>query len=240
MSVAVIIPWRAREGGDPIRLHNLDRVVEHWQGYGCETIVSSDGRTGDAQFNRSAAYNRATMRGLETATTAEMLIFAEADLIVGYHQIDRALRLAEDPGMVVPFSWFMALSEADSVRVRAYEADPTDCDAAPVKGHRGSIGAINVMSRRTLDLVGGYDEKFEGAWYDDDAMKIAFDVAAGPTRWVEGSAFHLYHRSGGTGQHLTPADRAATAANRRRLSEYRRARTPERIRELTDEAWADA
>lgn len=232
MTVAVIIPFREREGGDPLRVANLARVADHWAGYGCEVVVASDGRSGDEQFNRSIAYNRAVGRGLMGATTADMLIFSESDLIVSYAQVDRALRLAKDPGMVIPFSWFMALSEADSVRVRAHEADPADCDADPIKGHRGSIGAINVMSRSTYDRVGGYDESFEGAWYDDDAMKIAFDTLAGPTRWVEGSAFHLYHLSGGRGEHLTDADRAATAENRRRFQLYRKARTPEQIRSL--------
>lgn len=234
MIVTVVIPFRAREGGDPLRQRNLNRVVSHWLDYpgADEVIVSDDGRTGDAPFNRSAAYNRATMRGLTTATAADLLIFAEADMLVGYHQVDRALRMAADPGMVIPFSWFMALSELDSQQVRLGFADAEDCDATPVKGHRGSIGAINVVSRHTLDLVGGYDEQFEGAWYDDDAMKIAFDRLAAPTRFVEGSAYHLYHQSGGKGAHLSAADRAATSANRRRLSLYRQARTPEQLRDL--------
>lgn len=231
MTVAVIIPFRGRDFGDPLRQENLTRVVEHWQDYpgADEVIVSSDGRDGNAPFNRSAAYNRAAAN-----TAADMLIFAEADLLIGYHQVDRAIRTADSgPGMVVPFSWFMALGEADSARVRAGKADPEDCDAAPVRGHRGSIGAINVVSRHTLDLVGGYDEQFEGAWYDDDAMKIAFDMTAGPTRFVEGSGYHLWHLSGGRGGHLSRADRAATSRNRLRLQHYRQAHTAGFIRMLT-------
>lgn len=228
MKVAVIIPFRDR-GRDPLRLANLTRVAEHWADYDCEIIVSSDGRDGDAQFNRSAAYNRAVNQ-----TDADIFIFSESDIIISHDQIDRAVDLAMDvPGMVIPFSWFMALTEADSRRVRAHEVDPVDCEKHPVKGHRGSIGAVNVVSRQSYELVGGFDEKFEGAWYDDDAMKIAFDVAAGPTQWVEGSAYHLYHLSGGKGSHLSPEDRKATARNRLRLRLYQTASTPEQIRALT-------
>lgn len=228
MKVAVVIPFRDR-GLDPLRLENLARVADHWAGYGGEVIVSGDGRSGDAHFNRSAAYNRGV-----ADTDADMLIFAESDLLVSYAQIDRAIEVASDSlGMVVPFSWFMALSPEDSVRVRNREVEPEGLSATPIKGHRGSIGAINVLSRDTYEAVGGYDEQFEGAWYDDDAMKIAFDVAAGPTRWVEGSAYHLYHLSGGRGAHLTGEDRAATARNRRRLRLYKQARTAEQIRKLT-------
>lgn len=235
MKTAVIIPFRERDGGDPLRRQNLDRVIKHWAEYADEVIVADDGRTGDAQFNRSAAYNRGV-----ADTAADMLIFAEADLIVSLDQIERAvIAAAAAPGMVVPFSWFMAIDEYDSRLVRAQKADPADCAATLVKGHRQSIGAVNVLSRETLDLVGGgYDEKFEGAWYDDDAMKIAFDIAAGPTRFVEGSGYHLWHLSGGRGGHLSRADRLATTRNRVRLQLYRRARTPEQIVALTREAIA--
>ena len=228
MKPAVIIAFRDR-GLDQLRSANLVRVAEHWAQYDCEILVVSDGREGDAQFNRSRAYNRAVEQ-----TDAEVLVFTESDIIISHEQIDRAVKLAADaPGMVIPFSWFMALSEEDSERVRDHQIDPVDCEKHPVKGHRGSIGAACVVSRDSYQVVGGFDEKFEGAWYDDDAMKIAFDVAAGPTRWVEGSAYHLYHLSGGTGAHLSRKDREATARNRLRLRLYQQAKTPGRIRELT-------
>lgn len=226
---AVIIPFRDR-GRDPLRARNLQRVIEHWSAYDCQVLVTGDGRTGDAQFNRSAAYNR----GVERVPGADVLVFSESDLLIDHAQIERAVALAADPGLVIPFSWFMALSPEDSELVRAHALDPADSHrATPVRGHRGSIGAINVISRQTYDLVGGYDEAFEGAWYDDDAMKIAFELCAGPTRWVEGSAHHLYHQSGGSGSHLTREDRAATARNRQRLREYQRATTAEQIKSLT-------
>ena len=231
MKTAVIIPFRLRKGGDPLRGDNLAHVVRHWSNYDCELIVPTDGRYGDAQFNRSVAYNRGA-----ASTDADVLIFAESDLLIDYDQVDRAVGLAADhPGLVIPFSWFMALSEDDSALVRAGEMDPVDCLASPVKGHRGSIGAINVVSRDAYDLVGGYDELCEGAWYDDDIMKIAFDVATTPTRWVEGSAYHLYHLSGGAGPHLSRADREATSRNRLRLRKYQQARTVEQVRALTTE-----
>ena len=71
------------------------------------------------------------------------------------------------------------------------------------------------------------------AWYDDVAMKIAFEVCAGSTRWVDGSAWHLWHKPGLGGSHRTAEDKAATARNKERLELYRQATTPERIRELT-------
>jgi len=231
MKTIVVIPFRDR-GLDPLRPANLAYVADYWTGYNCKVLVTSDGRSGGEQFNRGAAYNSAVL----SASDADMFIFTESDLIVDFDQIDRAVEMAaESPGMVVPFSWFMAIGEEDSAQVRAFKIYPEEALAHPVKGHRRSIGAVNVVSRRTLDEVGGWDEVTEGAWYDDDIMKIAFDVAAGPTRWVEGSAYHLYHLSGGRGAHLSDADRVATARNRLRLRKYQQAKTPEQIRELITE-----
>lgn len=232
MKTVVVIPFRDR-GIDPLRPANLAYVADYWTGYSCEVLVTSDGRSGDAPFNRGAAYNRAISFD---ANDADMFIFAESDLIVDFDQIDRAVEMAdESPGMVVPFSWFMAIGEEDSARVRSFEIYPEDALSHPVKGHRGSIGAVNVVSRRTMDQVGCWDEVTEGAWYDDDIMKIAFDVLAGPTRWVEGSAHHLYHLSGGRGDHLSQTDRVVTVQNRLRLRQYQQARTPDQVRELLSE-----
>ncbi|MCH9816732.1 MAG: glycosyltransferase family 2 protein [Actinomycetia bacterium] len=228
MKTVVSIPFRDR-GLDPLRVANLKYVADYWTGYGCDVQVVSDGRDGDAPFNRGAAYNRA----FSSASDADMFIFAESDLVVDFDQVDRAVGMAaESLGMVVPFSWFMAIGREDSDRVRSFEIYPEDALAHPVKGHRGSIGAVNVMSRRTLDEVGGWDEVTEGWGYDDDIMKIAFDVSAGPTRWVEGSGYHLYHLPGGVGPHLKIDDRRATTRNRMRLLQYQQATTPEQIREL--------
>lgn len=227
---AVAVPWRDR-GRDWRRPANLKRSLEYWDSVGIQAHVFNDGRSGDAQFNRSACYNRA-VRELD----ADILIFSEADLIVPIAQIGEAVELAREPGLVIPFSWFMAVDEADSERVRAHQLDPADAQAEPMCGHRQSIGAVNVVSRESLELVGGYDESFCGAWYDDTAMNVAFQVCCGPTRFADGDGYHLYHLPGTSGEHLTDTDRAATDANRLRYERYLQATTPEEIRRLTNGA----
>ena len=227
-SVAVVVPFRSR-GNDPLREQNLERVLADWRRGGYRPIVVSDGRRGSEPFCRSAAYNQSV-----ELVDADVYVFTESDLLIRPEAIEVAVDLAfSAPGLVIPFSEFRALGERDSRLVRAFVADPYDCLATVVRGYRGSIGAINVLSRKTYDLVGGYDEQFEGAWYDDDAMKIAFEVCSGPTRWVDGAAYHLYHLSGGKGDHLTSVDRKATERNRLRYQQYRAANTADEIRVLT-------
>jgi hypothetical protein len=223
--IAVIIPFRDR-GSDPLRAANLKRVMQHWGG---DAIIVGDGYRGQEQFNRSAAYNR----GAEL-TDAEVIVYAESDMLIPHSQIQEAAELAASaPGLVVPFTEYHYLTPQDSQDVRDGLLDPVDCVAEFVKDGRSCTGAINVLSRETLDAVGGWDETFQGNWYDDTAMHIAFEITAGPTRWVNGPAYHVYHLPGWMGDHLTDEDKAATEANKTRLRLYEQAETAGRIRELT-------
>lgn len=230
--VAVVIPFRDR-GVDPLRAANLVRVLDHWD-YWSQTEarvhVVDDGRTGIAPFNRSAAYNL----GRQRAGSADVIVFAESDMLIELGQIREAVDQAVSaPGLVVPFTRYHYLSDADSQHVRAGLIGPAQCAPEYTMANGRAIGAINVVSADTLNAISQWDESFEGSWYDDNAMKIAFERCAGPTRWVTGAAHHLYHLPGWTGDHLTDADRAATAANRHRLRMYRNAHNADRIRDLT-------
>lgn len=225
MIATVVIGFRDR-GRDYRRVANLARVLQHWRGCGYPVVLTSDGRTGDAQFNRSAAYNRGAAHG-------DVVVYAEADMLVPHKQIREAVALAVDsPGLVVPFTSYHYLSDSDSRDVRS-GLPVEDCIAESVRDHGVSTGAVGVVSRATLTAVGRWDEAFEGSWYDDTAMRRAFELAAGPTRWVDGPGYHLYHLPGWVGAHLTDADRAATAANKDRLALYERAATAADIRALT-------
>lgn len=231
MTVEIVIPFRSR-GTDPVRAENLQRVLQHWVNW--PVVVVSDGRTGDEQFNRSAAYNRAVAQSV-----ADVFVFTESDMLVPYRQVIDGVRLAlECRGLVVGFTQYRYMKPIDSVLVRGGIIDPAHAKTDHVIVDGLSIGAVNVISRDTYDAVGGFDESFEGAWYDDIAMQRAFEITCGPTRWVTGPAYHLFHLPsaefrGADTSHLSDADRAATARNERRYDAYMNATTPEQIRALT-------
>ena len=144
-------------------------------------------------------------------TNADVLIYSESDLLVDCDQILEGVALAlAKPGLVVPFSKFMAIEPRDSELVRQHRLAPADATSQQQCNDRQSIGAVNIISRETLALIGRWDESFEGAWFDDTAMNIAFSICCGPTRFVDGPGFHLYHLPGAYGEHLTEAVRVAT------------------------------
>lgn len=231
MNHAFVIAFRDR-GADPLRKANLDFVLEYVELLGLGPIhLVDDGRAGIEQWNRHAAYNTGAHLAFQHADVAT---FYEADMLVPETQLITAIEWAsQSPGLVVPFTERHEHNLQDSDRIRNGEVEPWSCTATVIKPKPRRTGAINVISRATYDLVGQYDPAFEGSWWDDRAMHLAFDMCTGPTRWVDGPSHHLFHLPGYTGGHLTPEDKQATTRNRRRFTRYERARTPEQIRYLT-------
>lgn len=227
MTVALVIPFRDR-GTDPLRKANLNHVLAYWKDFGHPVHVLDDGLTGNQQFNRHACYNRAAH-----TLNADTLAYIESDMLVPYEQMTAAITAAQDhPHLVIPFTVRHELGPTDSHHVRQ-GADHTTFHGQQVKLKPRRIGAVNVITRQALTLIGQWDEKFTGNWWDDRAMHHAFDICTAPTQWIDGPSWHLHHLPGHTGTHLTPQDRAATEANRRRYALYRQTHNPSRIRQLT-------
>lgn len=251
VKVKVIIPFRDR-GTDPRRGENLMVVLDWWSVQGYSPSVVSDGLTGDAQFNRHRAYNKAVALFPET----DVFVFAEADMLIHASQIHAAVALAfSRPGLVVPFSQYRYLSEKvsdhvlnthgslDSNDLREWWKMPANSDmsvfgmrAESVMDNGKSIGAVNVVSHKTLEITGGFTEATFGNWYDDNIIEEGFAFLTGSkTRFVPGPAVHLYHLPGWTGAHLSDADKAATARNKQILTTMRRnirARQHDRVKTL--------
>lgn len=228
--ISVVIPFRDR-GIDPRRGANLEVVTAWWHAHGFDPIIQSDGGQGDQQFNRHRAYNRAVSGNPHT----NVFVFTEADMLIPPAQILTAIRLAvRKHVLVVPFTQYRYLSDGKTEILRDLYYDQTpeflaDWWAQPVDGDRSifmtepeatmddgkSIGAVNVVSRETLQLTGGFTEATEGNWYDDRIIEEGFAYMTGNrTAFVPGPAVHLYHLPGHAGDHLSDADKRATQRNR--------------------------
>jgi hypothetical protein len=173
MKVALIIPFRDR-GIDPRRAANLEIVQAWWFTHGFDPKVVTDGLHGEAQFNRHRAYNRAVSRNSD----ADVFVFTEADMLIHPDQVHTAIeRALVKPGLVVPFTQYRYLSDAKSRFIRDSFHDMSSEDLAewwsrPPHNETGiftmepehvmedgrSIGAVNVVSRRTLEITGGFTE----------------------------------------------------------------------------------
>jgi hypothetical protein len=250
MKVQVIIPFRDR-GIDPRRGANLDVVTAWWFAHGWKVKITDDGLEGDAQFNRHRAYNLAVSRN-----PADVYVFTEADMLIHPDQIKQAVEMAaERPGLVVPFTQYRYLSDSttDIIRevyndrgvawlatwwARAADDPRSVFGLTPesIMDNGRSIGAVNVLSNRTLQMTGGFTELTSGNWYDDNIINEGFAFLTDmPTRYIFGPAVHLYHLPGHKGDHLTEADKAATEYNRQVLQRMRdriRCNQPEAVRDM--------
>lgn len=250
--VAVIIPFRLRESADLRRGANLEVVQGWWYAQGFDPQIVSDGLSGDAQFNRHRAYNIGVSRNPE----ADAFVFAEADMLIHPDQINTAVEQAvARPGLVVPFTQYRYLSDISTGVLRETYSDMPPSALAPwwaepvksdtsifqwnpesIEDNGKSIGAINVVSRRTLDITGGFTEATSGNWYDDNIIEEGFAfLTRKRTRWVKGPAVHLYHLPGHRGDHLSEEDIRATQRNKTLLNVMRqniRAQRPVEVKRL--------
>jgi hypothetical protein len=226
----VIIPFRDR-GLDARRGANLEVVMAWWWAHGLTPEVVDDGLTGDAQFNRHRAYNRAVAAN----PNVDVFIFTEADMLIPIPQIAIATKLAiRRPGLIVPFMQYRYLSDESTAKVRDYfhDLEPQELAQWMALDHMNptsifmitpestmdngaSIGAVNVVSRETLEITGGFTEATSGNWYDDNIIEEGFTyLTQQRTSFVPGPAVHMYHLPGWKGDHLTEEDKAATQRNK--------------------------
>jgi hypothetical protein len=223
--IAVVIPWRA--SGDEDRDLAFDYTRAYYlrleaAGVVDEVVVSSDGAD-SGPFNRHRAYNLGYAR-----TDADVVLWNEADTLIPAEQIATAAALAEDePGLVVPYSERHELDVTQAARVYA-GTDPFTLTGTVVYADGVSIGQAGVTSRATMGRVGGgWDERFQGWGFDDNAAFHIFGVLAGPPRIVEGRGVHLWHLPA---FHVhTPEREARTDANAARFA-FIRSLSPDDLR----------
>lgn len=245
MKACVIVPWRDKGTAYSVtRRANLSAVLEHLTAAHLgDVMIVDDGRDKDAPFCRSAAYNR----GVAMRNDPDMIyMFHEADMIVPVEQLETAIKIAAHPdvGLVVPFTQYRYLSSENSAAVRG-GAVPDGFTAMRKMVDGSAVGAVNVVSAKTMAKVGQWDETFQGWGYDDRAQARAFYVVTScATEFVTGDAWHLWHEPGwaaggrfaGGSHDVSEREQQATEANRQRMQLYMRASTPQRIRELTSGA----
>jgi hypothetical protein len=204
MRLSVVIPFRPR---DPIRDRN--RVyVEDWLDRALgepDTVLADDpGR----DFNRGRALDAGV-----PAATGDLLVLADADLIVPAHNLWAGVEAVENgAAMVVPFTRREELTAEATAKVLAGAAPeglwgPEHLEY--VMENRGT-GGINILTRATFEAVGGFDPRFAGWGYEDSAFADAVETLVGRVEWLTGTAVHLWHPQDPTRSHPDPAVASAS------------------------------
>lgn len=238
MSVSILIPYRRQE--DTYRSHNLQAVTSHWcryidkhlghaydlNGGGYEIVI---GTNDEEPFNRSAARNNAFNK-----SDGSVLVLCDADtLFVDHDSMVEAVyyvRMHPD-SWVIPYGTYWNASQSWTDR---YYKERTLAIGAPGTFEhrlRRTICGMIVMHRNMYEDIGGYDERFRGWGYEDDAFGYVLDALYGkPNRFDEFDVIHLWHPH----PPETNFGQPNIDHNRALLEEYRVAAATETMRSLIE------
>jgi len=194
MAVVILVPRRAGEEARDRAWGHCKRVLELQTGW---PIFEADS---EGIWNRSQAINRAST----LAGDWEQAVVIDADTVhEPYMLLNAIYLLRNNPGSVVPWTVRWKLSESGTERFLArgvrgvprHNRDDLDKqDGTPLRIHVLYRGGTIAVSRESWELVGGFDERFEGWGHEDVAFRVALNTLT-PTRVreIRGSIWHLWH-----------------------------------------------
>lgn len=197
--LSVLIPYR-EDGGrrDQIFEWILDRYAALMPD--ADICIGMDRK--NHEFNRSAARNDA----FEQADRRFLLI-ADADTIPEPDAITEGIQMILNGApWVIPYGTYYNLSEEKSNEILRSEPESAivfedkDCEHII-----NSTAGMLLMERSVFAWMGGYDERFIGWGYEDNAFQVALDTLLGPHQRVEsGRAIHLWHPAPETNRFKQP------------------------------------
>lgn len=181
------IPYRE---DSPERARNLAFVMRYYAENfpELEIFVRGDGADGSGPFCKSRAINKAV-----AATKAKLLIIADTDYVIAPAAITEAIDLASRATWAIPGAQFHLTPES-SAEVCSW---PRTWPLPMVMTSHGCPittpgGSLTVIRRSFFDMVGGFDERFAGWGFEDDAFGWAVTTLVGPPR-VFGRGLPLMH-----------------------------------------------
>jgi hypothetical protein len=206
MKVRIVVP-RLADGG------HRDRLWEYCRDYWGEQLPDAElvegHHEGEGPFNRSAAINRATEGEWDVA------IILDSDTILDAGQVLAGIELAEQTGsLVLPYEKRNMLSRAGTYKILGGYVGSWERMVS--SRERDRVSCCVIVPRALWDVVGGFDERFEGWGGEDEAFYAACKALGGVER-MPGANWHLYHAASPHHRHDTPLYRQALRLTQRYL-----------------------
>lgn len=187
VTFSLIVPYRGN-GGFRTELWSWCR---RWWSYRFPGVEIITGDTEDPTFDRGTSRNVAVEQA-----TSDILVIADADTIPNSGAVREALALVrEGAPWVLPYGEERYYNLTEPTTWKILHAEPSVTVLEPhVWEHKlTSWAGCLVMSREAFLSVGGYDERFVGWGYEDNAFRFAMDTLVGPHVRVDSYACHLWH-----------------------------------------------
>jgi hypothetical protein len=187
-----------------------------WWGREFPDFPIVEGHHDGGPFNRSAAINRAAA----SAGEWDVAVIIDSDIIIEPENLGPAIDLALASGvMVMPFDVRRDLSDDGTARLMSGDGRRSTWAKFVRVEYRRMLSACVVVSRGLWDATGGFDEKFRGWGFEDNAFAAVCETIGGPLVRLPGDLWHLYHCTSPDGR----AGSALGEANRARADMYTRA-----------------
>lgn len=146
-------------------------------------------------FNRSEARNRAF-----DMSTGDLLVISDADTFTTPDNVEAAIQMVEaGVPWVIAHHTYYSLAEPFTDQLLH---GPPDVAMHPSiwvsnwKMVQKSQAGVLVMPRDAFERAGGYDERFQGWGYEDNAFAVRLDREWGQNERTSGNMFHLWHDPG--------------------------------------------
>lgn len=242
--ISLIIPFSSK---NLLRRATFKWLLEYWRHElpDAEIVI---GHSKSRVFNKGRALNQAVRK-----SHGNVLVIIDADAYMSGKVIERcADRIIEELHnhlWYVPYrhlyrlnKWITkAIVRSDPRHPLRLYSPPPDCFLDD-NGHKSSYGhryaaMIVIIPREAYDVLGCFDERFQGWGGEDIAFLRALDTLYGKHKSTDNDIYHLWHEFiGNNYQSRAWVGQTGGGANNELANRYNRATgNPEQMRELVDE-----
>lgn len=194
MKISVIVPWK--DTGDIHRRRSWEWLRLRYENllsysFDVELVYGS---------NQSEPFSRGGSRNhLVKLSTADTLLIADADTVFNEDQIKDGVGLLEQGApWVIPYDRGRYYNLTRQASADVVVKDPKRTIPEPTNSEEwdhklDSWAGLLLMTRSAFEKVGGYDERFIGWGYEDNAFRAAMDSVVGSHQRTSHYALHLWH-----------------------------------------------
>lgn len=166
MKLGIIVPWRSQPSRSAAFVKTIARLSDQFPD---STIYCSDKPV--ERFNVAGARNRGCLEAIEDG--CDVLLVIDADMMIEKDAVERAIEKAKRMVSVcLPYTLLNRMSSELSTSVIN---DEVSFEGTRGVGHvvQGQIGGAYVMESSTFLRLNGWDERFVGWGFEDDAFAAA-------------------------------------------------------------------
>jgi glycosyltransferase involved in cell wall biosynthesis len=226
VKVSVIIPYRMESA---LRERAARFVLRRFGKFFPDFEIRVGDSEGDS-FSRSAARNNAA-----AAATGDVFVICDADTLWNPEPLGKAVEFAAQGAWVLPYTMYYNLTEDFTTEV--LEGPVERQLVVPSEGQYDHaldyvVSGTVVLASDAFRAVGGYDERFIGYGWEDDAFADVLTALVGPPLRIEGPVWHLFHPV----LNGDPFNHPHKEYNRALAQRYKRlVHSPQGMRRLIDE-----